>query len=435
MTRVAIYARYSSDNQRDASIEDQIRLCREHAEQQGWRVVESYADHAISGSSLLRPGIQGLLTDAAASKFDVILAEALDRLSRDQEDIAGLYKRMRFAGVRIVTLSEGEVSNLHVGLKGTMNALFLQDLADKTRRGLRGRIEAGKSGGGLCYGYDVIKRVDENGEPIRGDRKMNEAEAAIVRRIFEEYAVGHSSRTIAHKLNAEGVPGPAGRNWGPSTIHGNRRRGTGILNNELYIGRLVWNRLRYVKDPDTGKRISRLNPESKWIVQEVPALRIIDQGLWDQAKARQSALEIEPKTKPSGKPLVDRRRPRYLFSGLIRCAGCGGGFSMISQSLLGCSTARNKNTCDNRLTIKREAVEQRILTALRERLMEPALFAEFCKEFTKEMNRLRMEASASLAGKRAELARIERQLQKLLEALLDDGDSKTIVRNMRALEA
>ena len=202
------------------------------------------------------------------------------------------------------------------------------------------------------------------------------------------------------------------------------------MNNELYIGRLVWNRLRYVKDPDTGKRISRLDPEAKWIVQEMPELRIIDQDLSDQAKARQRELKIEPKTKPSGKPLVDRRRPKYLFTGLIRCGCCGGGFSMVSQSLLGCSTARNKNTCDNRLTIKREAVEQRILTALRERLMEPVLLAEFCQEFAKEMNRLRMDASASLAGERAELARIERQLQKLLEALLDDGDSKTIVRNM-----
>ncbi len=166
-----------------------------------------------------------------------------------------------------------------------------------------------------------------------------------------------------------------------------------------------------------------------------PELRIVDADLWQQVKDRQSALEIEPKTKPSGKPLIDRRRARYLFSGLINCGCCGGGFSMISQTRLGCSTARNKNTCDNRLTIKREVVEQRILTALRERLMEPALFAEFCQEFTKEMNRLRMDASASLAGKRAELARIERQLQKLLEALLDDGDSKTIVKNMQALEA
>jgi site-specific DNA recombinase len=120
-------------------------------------------------------------------KFVVVLAEAMDRLSRDQEDIAGLFKRMAFAGVRIVTLSEGDVTHLHVGLKGTMNALFLKDLADKTRRGLRGRVEDGKSGGGLCFGYDVVKQFAANGEPIRGDRTINKAEAVVVRRIFSDY--------------------------------------------------------------------------------------------------------------------------------------------------------------------------------------------------------------------------------------------------------
>ncbi|MFD2252671.1 DNA invertase Pin-like site-specific DNA recombinase [Pseudochelatococcus lubricantis] len=133
--KVAIYARYSSDNQRDASIEDQIRLCRLHAEKQGWHVVEEYTDHAISGASLLRPGIQALISDAARGRFDLILSEAMDRLSRDQEDIAGIFKRMSYEYVKIVTLSEGEVTHLHVGLKGTMNALFLKALADNTRRG------------------------------------------------------------------------------------------------------------------------------------------------------------------------------------------------------------------------------------------------------------------------------------------------------------
>jgi DNA invertase Pin-like site-specific DNA recombinase len=175
--KIAIYARYSSDNQRDASIADQLRLCRLHAEKQGWRIVEEYTDHAISGASLLRPGIQALMADATRGRFDMILAEAMDRLSRDQEDIAGLFKRMSYSDVKIVTLSEGELSHLHVGLKGTMNALFLKDIADKTRRGLRGRVEAGKSGGGNSYGYDVVKKLDANGEPIRGDRTINEAEA------------------------------------------------------------------------------------------------------------------------------------------------------------------------------------------------------------------------------------------------------------------
>src|SRR5882762_6479036 len=107
MTRVVLYARYSSDNQREASIEDQFRLCRMHAERQGWKVGDNYSDRAISGATLLRPGIQALMADAQRGKFDVILTESLDRLSRDQEDVAGLFKRMRFAGVRIVTVSEG----------------------------------------------------------------------------------------------------------------------------------------------------------------------------------------------------------------------------------------------------------------------------------------------------------------------------------------
>ena len=101
-----------------------------------------------------------LLEEAKSGKFDCVIAEALDRLSRDQEDIAAIYKRLRHADIRLVTLAEGEISELHVGLKGTMNALFLKDLADKTRRGLRGRVEQGRSGGGLCYGYRIV----ENGE-------------------------------------------------------------------------------------------------------------------------------------------------------------------------------------------------------------------------------------------------------------------------------
>ncbi|MFT8953777.1 MAG: recombinase family protein, partial [Gluconobacter sp.] len=121
--KVALYARYSSDNQRDASIEDQLRACRGYADTQGWTIVDSYSDRAISGASLIRPGIQELISDANAGRFQILLTEAMDRLSRDQEDIAGLFKRMSFAGVKIVTLSEGEINHLHIGLTGTMNAL------------------------------------------------------------------------------------------------------------------------------------------------------------------------------------------------------------------------------------------------------------------------------------------------------------------------
>jgi DNA invertase Pin-like site-specific DNA recombinase len=323
MTRAAIYARYSSDQQREASIDDQTRLCEERAAREGWAVAGRYSDQALSGASLMRPGLQRLMQDALAGRFAVILAEALDRLSRDQEDIARLFKRMRFAGVRIVTLSEGDISDLHIGLKGTMNALYLKDLADKTRRGLRGRIEAGKSGGGKSYGYDVVRKVDAGGETVRGERRINEGEAGVIRRIFNDYAAGASPKAIARALNAEQVSGPSGAGWGQSTINGNRHRGTGILNNELYIGRLVWNRLRYVKDPDTGRRVSRLNSESEWIVQEVPDLRIVEQDLWDKVKARLGKLEAS-RNGADAPGYWDPRRPRYLFSGLLKSGVCGG---------------------------------------------------------------------------------------------------------------
>ncbi|MBX4952693.1 recombinase family protein [Rhizobium binae] len=421
--KVALYARYSSDNQRDASIEDQLRICRARAEREGWSIVDSYTDRAISGASLLRPGVQELIADGLKRRFDLILTESLDRLSRDQEDIAGFYKRMRFAGVNIVTLSEGEVSELHIGLKGTMGALYLKDLADKTRRGLRGRVEDGKSGGGLCYGYDVVRQIDaSSGEASRGERTINEAEANIVRRIFVDYLAGKSSRTIAMMLNSEGVPGPQGSEWGPSTIHGNPKRGTGILNNELYVGKLVWNRLRYLKDPDTGKRVSRLNPESDWVVQDVPELRVIDQNLWDAVKARQAQLALEPGAHPGDNlSLNDRRRPKHLFTGLVKCGCCGGGYSMISKDILGCTNARTKGTCNNRLNIRRDTLEASILNGLDQHLMEPELFKEFCAEFTREVNKARMEARVSIEAAQAELKRVEREHEKILDLYLKDA--------------
>ena len=376
MIRAVIYARYSSDNQRDASIEDQVRQCRARIDQEGWQIGEVYSDHAISGATTLRPGYQKMLEDARAGRFEVVVAEALDRLSRDQENIAGLFKQLSFAGVKLITLSEGEVGELHVGLKGTMNALFLKDLAQKTRRGLEGRIRQGKSGGGLCFGYDVVRRVDPAGEPVHGERRINQIEAAIVRRIFEEFAKGRSPRAIAQSLNKEAIPGPAGKSWGSSTIYGNWQRGTGILNNELYIGRLVWNRQQFIKDPEHREAPGAAEPESKWIVEKVPHLRILDDDLWNLVKERQRESRSRVMTKDKGIRSERARRPRYLLSGLLKCGTCGGGFSKISQTHYGCSTARNKGTCDNLLTLRRDDLEAKVLDGLKHHLMHPEMITD-----------------------------------------------------------
>ena len=138
------------------------------------------------------------------------MAESLDRFSRDLEHIASFHKQCVFHQVRIYTLAEGEVSELHIGLKGTMGALYLKDLADKTKRGLEGRINAGRCSGSPAYGYAVVRKLTDDGELDRGLRAIDAERAAIVRRIFEAYATGASPRKIALTLNAEGVPGPGG---------------------------------------------------------------------------------------------------------------------------------------------------------------------------------------------------------------------------------
>ncbi|MFH5776924.1 recombinase family protein [Paracoccus sp. NGMCC 1.201697] len=212
-TRAAIYARYSSQNQREASIEDKMRLCVARSDREGYQIIQHHADMAISGASMPRPGLQSLVDAASHRNIDLIIDEALDRLRRDQADVATLYKRLSFHGVRIVTWAEGQVSEMHVGLKGTMNQLFLKDLAAKTRRDLRGRVEAGFAGGGISYGYDIVRRLSADGTPATGEHSVNHDEAEVVRRIFLDFSDGPSPKAIAKKLNAEGISGPRGQLW------------------------------------------------------------------------------------------------------------------------------------------------------------------------------------------------------------------------------
>ena len=430
--RAVIYARYSSNLQTDASIEDQVRLAMRLINEQNMELTQTYADHGISGASLLRPGYQQLLTDARAGMFEVVVAESIDRLSRDQEHIAAFHKTMNFAGVSVITTSEGAINELHIGLKGTMSALYLKDLADKTRRGLEGRVRKGKSGGGLCYGYRVDHKRYEDGSIARGDRRIDKTEAQTIRRIFEEYSAGQSPKSIAYRLNREGIPGPNGGKWGPSTIYGNWRRGTGILNNELYAGRIVWNRQRYIKDPSSGKRQARLNPEHKWATEEVPSLQIVDDVLWKLVRDKQ--LSTRRLIKGNSNRTEMARRPKYLLSGLLKCGACGGGFSKVSKHHYGCSTARNKATCDNLLVIRRDTVEMLVLLGLKEHLMQPAAYQAFVDEFTREYNAKANHSEALKVKLKADLQRTKSEIQKLIEAIKAGVPGEALKNEMQSLQ-
>ncbi len=434
--RVVIYARYSSDRSRDESLEDQIRVCRAYAERYGWIVVEVLQDAAISGASSFRPAYQTLLEHARENRFDIVLSEALDRLSRDQSDVAGLYKRLSFAGIAIHTVSEGLVTELHVGLKGTMNALFLKDLAAKTHRGLRGRVEAGKSGGGLSYGYQLVRQLDHRGEQIRGDRHIHAEQHPVVTRIFTMFAAGSSPIAIAKALNLEDVPGPGGRAWRDTTIRGHRERGTGILRNELYVGRIVWNRMRYVKDPESGRRISRMNPAAQWITKEVPHLRLLDDALWAAVQQRLGSIDASTKSHRAERPPYrDSRRAQHILTGRVFCGVCNGTMSNSGQDYLTCTVASRQGSCTNRRSLKRHRIEAVVIEALRTRLMQPEACTEFSVAFKEECARAEKETSGADASRHRELEKVRHKLDELVEAIAAGLRSTTLQTKLTQLEA
>lgn len=209
--------------------------------------------------------------------------------------------------------------------------------------------------------------------------------------MFRELANGVSPQTIARRLNADGIPGPEGKLWVHGTLRGHPERGTGFLNNELYIGRLVWNRQRYVKDPRTGKRVSRINPASDWIITEVPELRVVDADLWEAVKARQASLSIQYAGPIAAtRKAIDMRgtvRPKSLLSALVHCGTCGCPCSLCGQGRLRARRTTTRAPATT-ATITRVNLEERILAGMKDRLMAPDMVDEAIRSFVDETNGL-----------------------------------------------
>ncbi|WP_425493171.1 recombinase family protein [Dyella lutea] len=404
--KTAAYARFSSDSQREASLEDQLRNCRAFCARQGWAAPEVYQDAAVSGARLDRPGYQQLLRDA--DLFDVILVDDLSRFGRDKEELGMVIKRLRFRGVRLIGVSDGvdtarKNHKLDTGLRGLMSELYLDDLAEKTHRGLTGRALAGASAGGLPYGYRAL------GD---GQREIDEAQAAVVRRIYAEYIDGRSPREIAAALNSERVRSPRGGQWAMSVIYGDVRRGIGILANPIYIGRQVWNRSHWVKHPETGRRVRKERPESEWITTEKLELAIIDRSTWEAAQARiRGASPARTVTPGAGAG----RPPKHLLSGLLRCDHCGGPMVIVDRYRYGCARHKDRgdSVCPSRLRVPRATLEHALLASIRKDLLSEAAFARFQRAAAEALKR----AAPDLDSGRRRVAEAERVHENVMGAI------------------
>lgn len=417
--RAGIYARHSTDKQGTSS-EDQIRRCQEFCRFKGYDVVKIYRDEALSGAHIEnRPGINALLIGALDGRFDVVIAEDLSRISRDQADTANFFKKMIFLGVPVETVADGLINELHIGFKSTVNALYLKDLADKTHRGVVAAVLRGGVPGGKLYGYDLVHALDESGEPIRGKRTINQRQAAIIRDIFAAYASGQKLKHICEDLNRRGIEAPNGGKWAPTTLVGSFVRQTGLLRQTLYNGTITFNKMQYRKHPETGKRLSVMRPESEWVTVPIPELAIVDENLFakvqralDARSARQRERKLTPKVTTAEEKrerainrsrewrrnqAITSKRANAVFGGKLYCGKHGEPIVATYARHYSCK----KKGCPNR-SLNYDEVIAFVIDAI-STLDRNMIMAHF--------------DSAKMAKKRSELEREITQLNKELEAV------------------
>ena len=428
--RAAVYARFSTEKQRETSIEDQARVCRAAAEARGWEVIVVHRDEGTSGTTPVaaRRGGAALLADAIAGRIEALILEGLDRLSRDLVEQETIVRRLEHRGIRIVGVADGYDSEssarkLHRGMRGLINEVYLDDLRHKTHRGLQGQVQRGMAAGGIGYGYRSVPGAD-------GSRiEIDEPRAQLVREIFQAYADGQSGQRIAADLNARRVPSPRGGTWAVSALYGSPAKGSGILHNEAYVGRLVWNRSMWVKDPDTKRRVRLDRPRSEWVIVERPELRIVPQELWDAVRARFAA----PRRGGGGQG--PGPRPATLLGGLLTCGRCGGAMVAVSARAYGCAARKDRGpaVCEGTL-VRRDVAERRLLAEVREMLLAPESVAEMRAEVARLVEEQAQTGQADQAAAQARAKALQAELGRLVEAIATVGVSPALAERLRRTE-
>jgi len=299
------------------------------------------------------------------------------------------------------------------------------------------------------YGYRPVRevnpaKVDRYGEPelIGVRREIDEDQAKWVRQIFQWYAEGWSPRTIVNQLNGLKVPAPGaayhrrrtgrGGVWSATALHGDLSGGTGILSNPIYIGRLIWNRRQWVRDPETNRKLPRLRPESEWIIKENAVPAIIDKALWDRVQARRKAQANGHHAAPPG-----GRSPKYALSGLLKCGQCGSNYVIQSYYQYGCAGHKDSGTafCTNSLKVSRLVAETRLLKGVREGLFTQEGLALFIKKTTHLLAQQARSKQPDCDRAQRRLPEVEREIANVMKAIKAGIFTQTTKAELEKAEA
>ena len=423
MIRAAIYARFSSDNQRDESIDAQVRLCRECCKSRGYAVVAVYADEAVTGRTDQRSQFQQMLADAKAGLFDVLVMDKVDRFARDRYDSV-IHKRylrkkcgirLEYASQRIDNTPEGQM------LESVLESLaeyFSANLARETMKGLTENALRGWFTGGIApFGYRVASReVDSKTTKVL---EVDEQAAPIVVRIFEIYDAGGTYGDI-QAATKEDMIRLRGRPLSKNSIHD-------ILRNEKYTGVYVYCR-------GTKHNHRQIREDVIRVPNAFPA--IVPRELWERVQEKMNKRRKSPGERASGKA-----KEPYLLAGLISCGKCGAalvgnrglGMTKKRYAYYECNKRDRTKEC-NLKRIRKDAVEQMVLEEIRREIFTPEARRRLKDHFEAYLKERPKEIEEQIKHVKREIGGLDNRIQNILRTVEDGFGSSELVRRLRLLE-
>ena len=423
--RCAIYARYSSDNQKDTSIVDQIRNCRELAARNGWVILEDhiYVDEEKSGTTVYgRDGLADLMAAAEAKPkpFDYVLSDNTSRFGRNKAECLKNADIIRFLRIGMYFV-QGNLDSAHSSFDSVYHQRVYSDqeysesIGHNTRKGLRGQFLAGFHTGQACFGYrnqpieDPTRKGDYGRPAIAGVKQIiDPEEAKIIVWIFEAYVAGMSYTALAKALNQRSVPTVMGTHgkrqtqWCKSAVRE-------MLGNRRYLGETTWGRTRKERDPRNGKIVTDHLPEERWERMTLPELRIISDELFDQVQQQKKTRTARFRVQGLGGMARTEASRKYLLSGLLRCGHCAGNMSIVTNNpaRYGCAGRREGKTCPNKMTVIQTELERHLLSNLTEHLRSE----EFRDDLAQSVFQQIKSKSLAAASRRGQADRDREQIQ------------------------
>lgn len=454
-----IYARKSddqSDVHEDAkSITRQIEHAREYAVRKGWLVSEDciFFDDAIGGAEFeARPGFLRLMNALKPGpKFQVIIMSEESRLGRESIETAYAIKQIVRAGVRLFfylddrerTL-DSPVEKLMLSVTTFSDEVEREKARQRTYDALVRKAKAGYVTGGRVFGYDNVEVTvpGADGQPRRShvERRINEAEAAVVRQIFQLSADGRGLARIAKLLNEEGAPTPRAQQgrpgaWSPSSIYE-------MLHRELYRGQIVWNQSR--KRNRWGQKQQHARPEQEWLRVPAPHLQIVSDDLWAAARAHRAEVRKRYLLSTDGRVWGRPRdlESKYLLAGFARCGLCRGSIIVRTYAhgrrrapFYACLSYHKRGSCvcQNNTVMPMDRLDDAVLDALAEDILQPEMVEAAVQ---RALDRLAPGARQEEATRlRRELAALDRTIGNLTTAIAAGGELPSLLARLQVEEA